>query len=308
MKGLKLWIIIALVRLSCSFLHVSNSCTRYSLKLSSVSQEIGRRPVSLAKRALLKSKEKDLKGPVEVSSNIEPVVPQSVDDHQPIDVEASVDARLKAFMDPEVILIMKEQGVTPKELLAMSDAVKNGEYNPYNRDYDARKEKTKAIKEAKKVAKLSQQSDSMESKPNIIKRARDPKGLSSPIRQQSVSEVKAFNKPFISEPTVHLPPPDDYQRWPKADRNKHIESANMSPSDAALLHGVTLKDQLSFLIEAVGFPALYRETNVRCFYMEPSLISSLKCLRSVSMAWARQRIEAMYVEHKKKQMAENRGE
>jgi uncharacterized protein (DUF2132 family) len=59
------------------------------------------------------------------------------------------------------------------------------------------------------------------------------------------------------------------------------------------LHGVTLQAMLEFLIEEVGFPAMARAVDVRCFTHEPSLTSSLKFLRKVP--WARAKVEQLYL-------------
>jgi uncharacterized protein (DUF2132 family) len=58
------------------------------------------------------------------------------------------------------------------------------------------------------------------------------------------------------------------------------------------LHGVTLQAMLELLIEEVGFPAMARAVDVRCFTHEPSLTSSLKFLRKVP--WARAKVEQLY--------------
>jgi uncharacterized protein (DUF2132 family) len=59
------------------------------------------------------------------------------------------------------------------------------------------------------------------------------------------------------------------------------------------LHGVTLKAMLEFLIEHLGFPAMAKAVDVRCFAYEPSLTSSLKFLRKVP--WARTQVEQLYL-------------
>jgi uncharacterized protein (DUF2132 family) len=59
------------------------------------------------------------------------------------------------------------------------------------------------------------------------------------------------------------------------------------------LHGVTLQAMLEFLIANLGFPAMARAVDVRCFTNEPSLTSSLKFLRKVP--WARAKVEQLYL-------------
>ncbi len=59
------------------------------------------------------------------------------------------------------------------------------------------------------------------------------------------------------------------------------------------LHGVTLAAMLEFLIERIGWDAMAREVDIRCFTHEPSLTSSLKFLRKVP--WARTKVEQLYL-------------
>lgn len=59
------------------------------------------------------------------------------------------------------------------------------------------------------------------------------------------------------------------------------------------LHGVTLQAILEFLIERIGWDAMARAVDIRCFTHEPSLTSSLKFLRKVP--WARAKVEALYL-------------
>ena len=65
------------------------------------------------------------------------------------------------------------------------------------------------------------------------------------------------------------------------------------------LHGVTLQAMLEFLIEHLGFPAMAKAVDVRCFTYEPSLTSSLKFLRKVP--WARTQVEQLYLRTKARQ-------
>lgn len=311
MKFAKLWVFIAFVHACCAFLLVHERKFESCVKIARETQEIIKRPVSLAKRALLKKK---LMNPephtLKTAVNPEPVIddtPQEpiIEGESAIDVEALMDSRLRALNEPEVQLIMKEQGVTIKELLELSEAITRGEYNPYNRSSEARLAKTRAIKLAKKEAKTALLLSNTSTVTKPITRPRDPEGLSSPIPHRRADEVKEFNKPFMSHPVVGIPPPGDYQRFPRKEQSvKETTQERVSiTSDATLLHGVNLKEMLTYLIEEIGFPGLYRETHLRCFYMEPSLISSLKCLRAENLGWARQKIEALYVTYRKKQFA-----
>ena len=59
------------------------------------------------------------------------------------------------------------------------------------------------------------------------------------------------------------------------------------------LHGITLAAMLEYLIANLGFEAMARAVDIRCFTHEPSLSSSLKFLRKVP--WARAKVEQLYL-------------
>ena len=60
------------------------------------------------------------------------------------------------------------------------------------------------------------------------------------------------------------------------------------------LHGLTLERMLKELVERLGWAALGRRINIRCFNHEPSIASSLKFLRRTP--WAREQVEALYLD------------
>jgi len=59
------------------------------------------------------------------------------------------------------------------------------------------------------------------------------------------------------------------------------------------LHGVTLKQILTSLVDTYGWEELGREININCFLSNPSINSSLKFLRRT--AWARKKVEDLYL-------------
>jgi uncharacterized protein (DUF2132 family) len=65
------------------------------------------------------------------------------------------------------------------------------------------------------------------------------------------------------------------------------------------LHGVTLAAILDYLVATIGWEAMARAVEVRCFVNEPSVTSSLKFLRKVP--WARAKVEALYLHTKARQ-------
>jgi uncharacterized protein (DUF2132 family) len=62
------------------------------------------------------------------------------------------------------------------------------------------------------------------------------------------------------------------------------------------LHGVTLAAILDYLVEQLGWDAMARAVDIRCFTHEPSITSSLKFLRKVP--WARTKVEQLYLRTK----------
>jgi uncharacterized protein (DUF2132 family) len=59
------------------------------------------------------------------------------------------------------------------------------------------------------------------------------------------------------------------------------------------LHGITLEMILTWLVKNYGWKYLSKEIDIRCFYNEPTIKSSLKFLRRTP--WAREKVEALYL-------------
>lgn len=59
------------------------------------------------------------------------------------------------------------------------------------------------------------------------------------------------------------------------------------------LHGVTLAQILERLEAELGWEAMGKEVDIRCFNFDPSIKSSLKFLRKTP--WARAKVEALYI-------------
>ncbi len=62
------------------------------------------------------------------------------------------------------------------------------------------------------------------------------------------------------------------------------------------LHGITLEALLKELVENIGWEQMAEAVNIRCFYSNPSIQSSLKFLRKTP--WARKKVELMYLDYK----------
>ena len=69
-------------------------------------------------------------------------------------------------------------------------------------------------------------------------------------------------------------------------------TADFKSSDP--LHGVTLEQIVTRLVEAYGWAELGQRVPVRCFLYDPSVKSSLTFLRKTP--WARERVEALFIE------------
>ena len=59
------------------------------------------------------------------------------------------------------------------------------------------------------------------------------------------------------------------------------------------LHGVTLEQLLTQLLEQYGWEGLAQRIDVNCFKSDPSIKSSLKFLRKTD--WARKKVEHLYI-------------
>ena len=59
------------------------------------------------------------------------------------------------------------------------------------------------------------------------------------------------------------------------------------------MHGITLEMVLTYLVKRYGWPAMFKEVELRCFLNDPSIKSSLIFLRRTP--WARVEVENMYL-------------
>ncbi len=66
---------------------------------------------------------------------------------------------------------------------------------------------------------------------------------------------------------------------------------NQNPNNP--FHGVKLVDIINKLVDYYGWDELSYRINIRCFYSDPSISSSLKFLRKTP--WARQKVEKLYL-------------
>ncbi|MDX5406387.1 MAG: VF530 family protein [Chromatiaceae bacterium] len=62
------------------------------------------------------------------------------------------------------------------------------------------------------------------------------------------------------------------------------------------LHGVTLEQIVTKLVDHFGWPALAKQIDINCFKVDPSVKSSLKFLRKTP--WAREKVEQLYIAKK----------
>ncbi len=69
-------------------------------------------------------------------------------------------------------------------------------------------------------------------------------------------------------------------------------SPNPQPNNP--LHGITLEMILTQLVQQYGWVELSKRIQIRCFYNEPSIKSSLKFLRRTP--WARAEVEKLYLQ------------
>ena len=75
-----------------------------------------------------------------------------------------------------------------------------------------------------------------------------------------------------------------------------VSERPVDPQPNNPLHGVTLAAILEHLVATIGWDAMARAVDIRCFTNEPSITSSLKFLRKVP--WARAKVEELYLRTK----------
>ncbi|WP_333606565.1 VF530 family protein [Arsukibacterium sp.] len=59
------------------------------------------------------------------------------------------------------------------------------------------------------------------------------------------------------------------------------------------LHGITLQQIVTALVDHYGWPTLAQHIDINCFKIDPSVKSSLKFLRKTP--WAREKVEALFI-------------
>lgn len=84
--------------------------------------------------------------------------------------------------------------------------------------------------------------------------------------------------------------------WHAARVSERPADPQPNPQPNNPLHGVTLAAILDYLVATLGWEAMARAVDVRCFTFEPSITSSLKFLRKVP--WARAKVEELYLRTK----------
>lgn len=83
----------------------------------------------------------------------------------------------------------------------------------------------------------------------------------------------AYNRVFTKFPGINMSSESDYKNNP--------------------LHGLSLKNLLTEIVDHYGFDILYAYLNINCFNNNPSIDSSVKFLKKTD--WARERVEAFYL-------------
>jgi uncharacterized protein (DUF2132 family) len=67
----------------------------------------------------------------------------------------------------------------------------------------------------------------------------------------------------------------------------------MEPQKNNPLHGITLEQILTYLVETKGWESLAEDVSINCFKVNPSVKSSLTFLRKTP--WARAKVESYYL-------------
>ena len=75
-------------------------------------------------------------------------------------------------------------------------------------------------------------------------------------------------------------------------QNENAQNENATPQKNNPLHGVTLQQILTELVDYFGWEELGNRISIRCFTQDASIQSSLKFLRKTP--WAREKVESLY--------------
>ena len=75
-------------------------------------------------------------------------------------------------------------------------------------------------------------------------------------------------------------------------QNDNAQNDNVTPQRNNPLHGVTLQQILTELVDYFGWEELGNRISIRCFTQDASIQSSLKFLRKTP--WAREKVESLY--------------
>lgn len=78
----------------------------------------------------------------------------------------------------------------------------------------------------------------------------------------------------------------------------------MDPQKNNPLHGITLEQLLTYLVEQYGWEYLDAQIRINCFKFDPSIKSSLTFLRKTP--WARTKVENLYLYLKRKENREQK--
>ena len=70
------------------------------------------------------------------------------------------------------------------------------------------------------------------------------------------------------------------------------------------LHGITLEQIITYMVEEYGWKYLGEQININCFKANPSIKSSLTFLRKTP--WARTKVESLYLYLKRKERQKER--
>ena len=79
----------------------------------------------------------------------------------------------------------------------------------------------------------------------------------------------------------------------------------MKPVNGSSLDGLTLEAIVSGLSTSIGWQAMAKNIQVRCFMHEPSIQSSLKFLRRTP--WAREKVEQLYLQQARQLTRDTKG-
>ena len=180
--------------------------------------------------------------------------------------------------DPDISRILQEQGISINELMGLRRSLMEDTSSDAPSDRRRVSMKKKPIKE--KTPPVPNSDDFAVDRPSSVVTSEPAPSRVKPMKDIAANEVASSLKPF---PVTSAPSVRKVSAPVANDRGSALSIGGSGSGERSRrlevdMSGVTLQQQLEFLVEELGFPTLFEETGMRCFANAPSIRSSLKLI------------------------------